>query len=53
LKKYVTCGYFSVSATWSWRAPESARTVDNVVEGCSGGNATGYGQPSSYWVIVA
>ena len=21
LKKYVTCAYFSVSATWSWRAP--------------------------------
>ena len=27
LKKYVTCAYFSVSATWSWRNPCSASTA--------------------------
>ena len=53
LKKYVTCGYFSVSATCSCVAPRSASTCESVTVGRSGGNATGYGQPSWYSVIVS
>src|SRR6202020_1491499 len=53
LKKYVTCGYFSVSATCSWRSCRAAITAPIVVAGRSGANATGYGQPSSYSVILA
>ena len=30
LKKYVTCAYFSVSATWSWRAPAAASVSASV-----------------------
>ena len=52
LKKYVTWGYFSVSATCSWRPPAAAITCGSVTAGCAGANATGYGHPSSYSVIV-
>jgi hypothetical protein len=53
LKKYVTCAYFSVSATCSCDIPRAARTLASVTDGRAGGKATGYGQPSSYSVIVA
>ena len=46
LKKYVTCAYFSVSATCSCEIPARASVSASVVAGRSGGNATGYGQPS-------
>src|SRR5206468_7199708 len=47
LKKYVTCAYFSVSATWNWRQPafDAASASDGTG---SGGNATRTGRPSSY-----
>ena len=38
-RKYVTCAYFSVSATWSWRQPASA-TAPARQGTTSGGNAT-------------
>ena len=50
LKKYVTCGYFSVSETCSCVSPRSAISFASVISGRSGGKATGYGQPSSYSV---
>src|SRR3954469_15949214 len=52
LKKYVTCGYFSVSATCSWARRAAAATWAIVMLGRSGGNTIGYGQPSSYSVNI-
>src|SRR6476646_4224030 len=51
LKKYVTCAYFSVSATWNWRQPasENAWASDRAA---SGGKATSTGRFASYSVIV-
>ena len=40
-KKYVTCGYFSVSATCSCRPPRAAITRGRVTVGRAGRNATG------------
>src|SRR4051794_1892694 len=46
LKKYVTCGYFSVSATCSWPSPRSASTLASVVAGrCGGENTRGSPPP--------
>ena len=52
LKKYVTCGYFSVSATCSCARPASAITFPIVIAGRCGGNTTGKLQSSSYCVSV-
>ena len=41
LKKYVTCAYFSVSATWSWRAPAAASVSASVYRTSCSPNATG------------
>ena len=50
-RKYVTCAYFSVSATWSCRQPASA--IAPARHGTtSGGNATRTGRSASYSVIV-
>ena len=51
LKKYVTCAYFSVSATWNWRQPAS-ENVSARERACSGGKATSTGRPASYSVRV-
>ena len=40
-KKYVTCGYFSVSATCSWRPPCAAMTRGSVTVGRIGEKMTG------------
>ena len=41
LKKYVTCGYFSVSATCSWPLPSREMTSPIVSAGRLGGKTTG------------
>ena len=43
LKKYVTCAYFSVSATWSWRLPRRDRCAASESM-TSGGKATAHRQ---------
>src|SRR3954469_18537825 len=53
LKKYVTCGYFSVSATCSCGKPASETTCARVTDGRDGGNTIGNGHPSSYSVKAA